>query len=107
MTGIYTFTSNGSCNAYGDIYQDEFHPENLSLNKIVINAENRSDRQFTINAELSQSDRYVLVLMTNCSNSNLGPFSILASGPTNVQFKKLTMPSQKAVEKMSKSEMFI
>ncbi|CAF1224050.1 unnamed protein product [Adineta ricciae] len=100
VTGVYTFTSNGSCSAYGDIYQDEFHPENLSLNKIVVNAENRSGRQFTINVELSQNGRYVLVVMTNCSDSSLGQFSILASGPTNVQFKKLAVSSQKAVERM-------
>ncbi|CAF1093191.1 unnamed protein product [Adineta ricciae] len=99
VAGTYTFTSNGSCSAYGDLYQDEFHPENLSLNKIAVNAENRSDKQFTINVELSQNGRYVLVVMSNCSNSNLGQFSILASGPTNVQFKKLAVSSQKAAER--------
>jgi len=84
-TGIYTFTSVGTVDAYGYLYVSNFDPLNPSTNLITEDDQSDFDNQFRFSVFLDAGVPYILVYTTYVHDT-MGSFSIIASGPDNVYF---------------------
>ena len=88
-TGSYTFISNGILDAYGIIYTSHFLASEPMTNIIAQDDGADDGGQFYLAAYLKAGIQYVFVFTTNRENT-IGSFSIVASGPDQVTFKKQT-----------------
>jgi hypothetical protein len=84
-TGIYTFTSVGTLDAYGYLYGSNFYPLNPSSNLITEDDQTGDDNQFKFSVFLDADVSYTLVY-TTYSPDSMGSFSVIASGPDDVYF---------------------
>jgi len=84
-TGNYTFTSVENIDGVGYLYRPSFDPSNLSNNLIVQDDQSGGNNQFRFSAVLEAGVPYTLVFAAYQSGIT-GPFSIVASGPDNVDF---------------------
>jgi hypothetical protein len=85
-TGWYRLSSNSTINTYGYIYKDNFNPLN-PLDNLLLKDDDKCGRsQFGLRVDLKANTVYILVVTTVLPNV-IGPFSIHASGPSNVTLK--------------------
>lgn len=87
-TGTYSLASVSDLDTNGYLYNDTFDPSNPSVNLIHQDDDNGGNRQFKITAFLQAGVPYTLVLSTQ-STGYSGPFTIVGSGPGNVQYVTL------------------
>lgn len=84
-TEIYTFTSKSNIDTYGYLYQGNFYPSYPSLNVLEDDDDTGGNSQFQLTSFLRTDLTYILVVTTFSENIT-GPFSVVASGPDNVNF---------------------
>ncbi len=97
-TDNYTFTSVENIDGFGYLYRLSFDPSNLSNNLIIQDDQSGGNNQFRFSALLEAGVSYILVFTTYQSGST-GPFSIVASGPDNVDFTPInTLQTTSACE---------
>ncbi|CAF3374321.1 unnamed protein product [Rotaria sp. Silwood1] len=100
-SGKYHFTSKSHIDTYGYIYNNSFNSSNPGLNLITENNDSGEKKQFKLKAHLQAWETYVLVITTYTPNVR-GAFSIVASGPTSVNFSSTT--SRWATTKTTKTK---
>jgi hypothetical protein len=83
--GIYDITSVSDMDTLGFLYDGTFNPSNPSSNLYTDDDDSGGNRQFKLTAYLEAGVPYTLVVSTFGSRIT-GPFSIVATGPGNVQY---------------------
>ena len=84
--GNYTLYSESSFDPFGYIYEDKFIPYNPSINRVTRVLTRWGCTKFKLFAYLQTKRTYILVVTTFHPNE-VGPFSIVATGPNNVTLK--------------------
>ncbi len=84
-TGYYTFTSSSNMDTHGFLYNGAFYPSQPSVNLIARDDDSGGNNQFKFAAFLEAGVPYILVISTHGAGIT-GPFSIVASGPDDVEF---------------------
>jgi hypothetical protein len=84
-TGIYTFKSEENIDGIGILYQPNFDPYNPSTNRIIEDDQSGGNNQFQFTVSLEAGVLYTLVFTTYAPRVT-GPFTVIASGPDNVEF---------------------
>ena len=87
-TGDYTVFSRSNMDTYGYIYENEFDPDNPTFYRHSVKMDECFGGQFQLRARLQSSITYILIVATAYAKKT-GPFSVVASGPSNVIFKHL------------------
>jgi len=83
QVGYYTFSSNGTIDIHGYIYNNNFDPFNPDRNLYAQSGNRCPNGQFGIITYLQMDTTYILIVTTS-SPDMTGPFSIFVSGPNNV-----------------------
>ncbi len=86
---IYSLRSNSTIDTYGHIYNNSFDPCDSSLNLISEDDESGGHSQFQLTISLQTNTTYILVVTTYYP-SVTGNFSILVSGPNNVDLNSIS-----------------
>jgi hypothetical protein len=86
---FYSLRSNSTIDTYGYIYNDTFNPCDPSLNLISEDDESGDSQQFQLISSLLVNTTYILVVTTYFT-SKTGTFSILVSGPNNVDLNYIS-----------------
>jgi hypothetical protein len=89
VTDRYFFFSDSDINMCGFMYKNYFDPNNPTENKQLDIVENCKTGQFKLRTELYSNTTYILAVTTFDANAK-GSFNIIASGPNNVIFKRLS-----------------
>jgi hypothetical protein len=87
-SGFYILNSIENLDGYGYLYQSYFNPSNPTYNLLVQDDQSGGDNQFRMQVYLQAGLSYTLVFTTYQQNIT-GPFSIVASGPSEVEFNLL------------------
>jgi hypothetical protein len=87
-TGYYTLNSVENIDGMGYLYRSYFDPLNPSYNLLAEDDQNGGNNQFSIQAYLQAGLSYTLVFTTYQQNIT-GLFSIVASGPNEVEFSSV------------------
>lgn len=96
-SGTYTLVVNGVTKIYGALYNNTFNPSN-TIDYIIASNYNASDTdEFTINVWLQPNDIYIFVVSSDTS-SDIGNFSIIATGPSELYFNSLTPTTSKYID---------
>jgi hypothetical protein len=88
-TGTYNFTSSGSFDSYGCLYDGSFNPLYPSQNLITTDDDGGGNGQFQISRSLQSGRIYILVVTTH-STDITGRFTIKAGGPASVYMMAFT-----------------
>jgi hypothetical protein len=83
--GIYDIMSVSDMDTLGFLYDDTFNPSNSSWNLYKSGDDEGGNRQFKLTVYLDAGVPYTLVVSTY-ESSITGPFSVVATGPGNVQY---------------------
>jgi len=86
---FYNLYSNSIIDTYGYIYNDSFNPCDPSLNLISEDDQSGDRNQFRLISSLRANTTYILVVTTSFP-SVTGNFSILVSGPNNVDLNSIS-----------------
>lgn len=89
-SGNYIFTSIENIDDVGYLYQSNFDPSNPMNNLIVEDDQSDGNNQFSFSVDLQAGVPYTLVF-TTYSQRVTGPFTIVASGPDNVNFTPINV----------------
>jgi hypothetical protein len=89
LSGLYSFSFHSRINIYANIYTNKFNPISPSENFLAENEDGCSGFQFKFICAFHANITYVLVV-TTCSSNVTGNFSIIASGPNNVSFNRIS-----------------
>lgn len=89
MSDFYEITSKSHFNAYGYLYYNTFDKSNTRLNLIMEDDNGDENQQFKMNIFLQSSTSYVLVV-TSFYPYITGNFSIIAVGPSKINFTQIT-----------------
>ena len=84
----YSFSTESNINTYGYIYNNTFHPDNSSLNLLIVGSNNSGNGQFKLTVFLQPWTSYILVVTTFSVNVT-GGLLIVASGPTTVALRHI------------------
>jgi hypothetical protein len=87
-TGLYSFRSISSLDAYGYLYENDFNPWDISSNLLTRDDDSGGSVQFLITYTLQSTGTYVLVF-TTYSPGETTAFSIAGSGPAVVSFTRM------------------
>ncbi|CAF0775638.1 unnamed protein product [Adineta steineri] len=87
-SGRYTFLSTSNMDTYGFIYKDYFNPFNPVEKQLAWDDDGCDLHQFIFTTALEASITYILVV-TAYDTKVTGEFSILISGPGNVDLKNI------------------
>ncbi|CAF5129992.1 unnamed protein product, partial [Rotaria magnacalcarata] len=85
ITGTFSFTSSSNMDTFGYLYAGVFDLSNPNLNLLTSNDDSAGNNQFKLIANLEAGVSYTLVFTTFGENV-IGPFTIIAVGPTSVDF---------------------
>ncbi len=88
-TGTYNFTSSGSFDSYGCLYDGSFNPHYPSQNLITTDDDGGGNRQFQIGRSL-QSGRTYILIVTTYSTDITGSFTIRVGGPASAYMTLIT-----------------
>ncbi|CAF0857365.1 unnamed protein product [Adineta steineri] len=91
-SGYYTFLSESTKDTYGVIYEEYFNPPNPNKNRLLDDDDSCKLRQFRFTIALETSITYILVVTTWSPGIEVA-FSILVSGPNNIDLKSISSPS--------------
>lgn len=89
QSGIYTLSSISDISLHGYLFKQHFNSYRSSERLLFDDAVGCLWNDFKITIELQSSVTYVLVVTTTNENS-IGDFLILASGPNNVTFNRIS-----------------
>jgi len=87
-TGTYNITSLSGLDTHGYIYNGTFYPWSPATNQSLHDDDAGGNNQFRLTAFLEAGVPYTLVVTTHGAGST-GPFSIVTTGPGNVQYYTL------------------
>ncbi|CAF4091059.1 unnamed protein product, partial [Adineta steineri] len=102
-SGLYTFFSQSNMNTYGTIHKDYFNPFNPHENRLLGDDDSCRPLQFRFTIALETNITYILIVTTSRSNTT-GAFSIIVSGPNNVDLKNI-MNTSSVVQTVYASEL--
>jgi hypothetical protein len=86
--GIYNLSSNSTMDTCGYLYNDTFNPFKPSTNLLVRDDDRNGGYQFRLTICLRANTTYLLLVTTYYRNT-VGPFSIIVSGPNNVDLNRI------------------
>ena len=87
-SGVYEFKSESGMDTLGYIYNGTFYRLNPTTNLIKTDDDGAGNNQFLLRLNLEANVPYTLVVSTHGAGIQ-GPYSINATGPSNVQFMKI------------------
>lgn len=88
-TDWYGFSSDSRIDTFGEIHTGHFNPFNPRENLLSRNDDGCGNHQFKLVTHLHSNTTYVLIVTTYISNVT-GAVLILASGPKNIVFKRIS-----------------
>ncbi|CAF4552301.1 unnamed protein product, partial [Rotaria sp. Silwood2] len=86
MGGLYTFQCDSTIDSFVSLYYTSFNPSNPALNFFTSFDDSETDNwefQFTLNFPSAYT---IIFVVTTYSPNVIGPFSIVATGPTRATF---------------------
>jgi hypothetical protein len=87
--GLYNLVGKSRIGIYGYIYKHKFNPLNPFENLLSENGISCADSQFLLTTIFETGTTYILVVTTFSPNET-GNFSILVSGPNNVNLNHIS-----------------
>jgi len=87
-TGYYIIRSNSTRAMYGYIYENNFTLLDTSINAIESGFANDCNGQFRISLHRQMNTSFILIVTTD-RPKELGSFSIIIDGPSNVSMKRI------------------
>ncbi len=84
-SGTYDIKSVSGLDTHGYICNGVFYPLSPSTNQLIHDDDSGGNTQFRFTPYLEAGVPYILVVTTHQSSAT-GPYSVVASGPGNVQF---------------------
>ena len=91
--GAYSFSSVGTMDMIGLLYEGFFEPRDALLNLLKCDDDGGEPGQFLINANLSSARRYFLVV-TTFSVMDTGSYALRALGPASVGLGPFLQPGK-------------
>ncbi|CAF1063681.1 unnamed protein product [Adineta steineri] len=90
--GSYMITGNSSVFTYGYIYKNSFEPFNPLVNLIPHNFPAIASKHYQFTVNLLVNVKYILVVATSLDST--GAFSVIVSGLTNTNIKRIINPDK-------------
>ncbi|CAF3732021.1 unnamed protein product [Rotaria sordida] len=91
-TGIYTFRSICTIDAFGYLYVNSFNPNDVTSNLVAFNDDDIGTNQFLMTYRLEAGITYILIFTTYSSGVTTS-FSINVAGPASVYLLRMNLAS--------------